>query len=186
MIFTETHLKGMYVIALQRHEDERGFFARSWCEREFKEHGLEHRLVQCDVSFNRKKGTLRGMHFQDPPYAEAKLVRCTRGSLYDVVLDLRPQSGTFLRWVAVELTPDNGNMVFVPKGCAHGFQTLDDKTEAFYQMTEFYAPEYARGVRWNDPLFNISWPACERTISERDRSYPDARTDQFCTSYECV
>jgi dTDP-4-dehydrorhamnose 3,5-epimerase len=181
MIFTETNLKGAYVVELQRFEDERGYFARSWCEREFKEHGLDSRLVQCNVSFNRRKGTLRGMHYQVPPFAEAKLTRCTRGALYDVIIDLRPESHTFLRWMAIELTPDNNKMVFIPNGFAHGFQTLEDNTEIFYQMSEFYAPECARGVRWNDPLFSITWPAAERTIAPRDQQYPDAHPAQFQT-----
>jgi dTDP-4-dehydrorhamnose 3,5-epimerase len=131
MTFTETKLKGAYVIELERFNDERGFFARSWCEREFVEHGLEPRLVQCNVSFNKKRGTLRGMHYQIPPFAEAKLVRCTRGAIYDVIIDLRPNSSTFLEWTAVELMADNGRMHYVPKGFAHGFQTLEDGTEVF-------------------------------------------------------
>ncbi len=166
-------LPGAYLIDLERLEDERGFFARSWCSREFETHGLNPRTLQCNVSFNRTRGTLRGMHYQADPYGEAKLVRCTAGALYDVVVDLRPASPTFMRWQAVELTAESHRMVYVPEGCAHGFQTLADNTEVFYQMSELYRPEYARGVRWDDPAFGIRWPDGERIISARDRSYPD-------------
>jgi dTDP-4-dehydrorhamnose 3,5-epimerase len=173
MIFTETKLKGAFLIEPERREDERGFFARIWCQREFEAQGLKVTWVQCNISFNRQKGTLRGMHYQAAPYEEAKLVRCTRGGLYDVIVDLRPRSSTFKQWVAVELTADNGRMLFVPEGFAHGFQTLADATEVFYQMSAFHAPDYARGVRWNDPTFDIAWPEDERIISDRDRNYPD-------------
>ena len=179
MNFAETNLKGAYIVEMQKVEDERGYFARSWCEREFRAHGLDSRLVQCNVSFNNRKGTLRGMHYQVPPFAEAKLVRCTRGRLYDVMIDLRPDSGTFLHWEVVELTPENGKMAFLPKGFGHGFQTLEENTEIFYQMSEFYSPECAWGVRWNDPLFNITWPGGELTITARDSNYPDAQPEQF-------
>ena len=179
MTFAETKLKGAFVVEMQKLEDERGFFARSWCEREFREHGLDYRLVQCNVSFNKRKGTLRGMHYQVPPFAERKLVRCTRGALFDVMLDLRPDSDTFLQWTAVELTDGNGKMAFVPKGFGHGFQTLEENTEISYHMSEFYAPESARGVRWNDPLFNITWPGGELTITDRDNQYPDSHPEQF-------
>ena len=179
MTFAETKLKGAFVVEMQKLEDERGFFARSWCEREFREHGLDYRLVQCNVSFNKRKGTLRGMHYQVPPFAESKLVRCTRGALFDVMLDLRPDSDTFLQWTAVELTDGNGKMAFVPKGFGHGFQTLEENTEISYHMSEFYAPESARGVRWNDPLFNITWPGGELTITDRDNQYPDSHPEQF-------
>ena len=173
MIFAETALPGAFVIDLEKREDERGFFARSWCQQEFKEHGLSPRLVQCSVSFNKRRGTLRGMHYQAKPYEEAKLVRCTRGAVYDVIIDLRADSRTYLRWEAVELNEDNRRMLYVPEGVAHGFQTLEDGTEVFYQMSEAYRPEYARGVRWNDAAFGIRWPAEDRTISARDRGYPD-------------
>jgi dTDP-4-dehydrorhamnose 3,5-epimerase len=173
MRFLETALQGAFIIELDRQEDERGFFARTWCQREFIAHGLNPRLVQCNVSFNRRRGTLRGMHYQVAPYAEAKLVRCTRGAIYDVIIDLRPDSPTFTQWIAVELTADNHRMLYIPEQFAHGFQTLEDNTEVFYQMSEFYAPECARGVRWNDPAFAIAWPPAERIISERDRHYPD-------------
>jgi dTDP-4-dehydrorhamnose 3,5-epimerase len=179
MIFNETKFQGAYIIELEKLEDERGYFARSWCQREFEERGLHTRLVQCNISYNRKKGTLRGMHWQDPPCAEVKLVRCTRGALYDVIIDLRPDSPTFLQWTAAVLTSDNGKMMYVPKGFAHGFQTLEAHVEIFYQMSEFYAPEYARGVRWNDPQFNITWAEEVTAISQKDREYRDCDPSQF-------
>jgi dTDP-4-dehydrorhamnose 3,5-epimerase len=179
MIFTETRLMGAYIVELQRLEDERGYFARSWCQQEFAAHGLDAHVVQCNVSFNRQRGTLRGMHYQLPPFAEAKLVRCTRGRLYDVILDLRPDSPTFLQWTAVELSALDGKMMYVPKGFAHGFQTLQDGTEVFYQMSEFYSPQHARGVRWDDPLFKILWPEPVRAISRSDREYLDCDPAQF-------
>jgi dTDP-4-dehydrorhamnose 3,5-epimerase len=173
MIFQETGLKGAFVIEPEPREDERGFFARTWCQREFAAEGLPSQWVQCNISFNRQRGTLRGMHYQIAPKEEEKLVRCTMGAIYDVIIDLRPESPTFRQWLAVELTADNRRMLFIPKGFAHGFQTLVDDTEVFYQMSEFYAPEYARGVRWDDPAFMVSWPAEKRIISERDRGFPD-------------
>jgi dTDP-4-dehydrorhamnose 3,5-epimerase len=175
MRFVEMRLPGAYVIEVERHEDARGFFARTWCEEEFRARGLTAQIVQCSLSFNPRRGTLRGMHYQAPPHAEAKLVRCTRGAAYDVVLDLRPDSPTYLGWDAVELTEDNRRTVYVPEGCAHGFQTLADMTELFYQMSRPYRPESARGVRWDDPAFGIRWPPApaERLMSERDRTYPD-------------
>ena len=173
MIFEETVLPGVYLIHLERQEDERGFFARSWCREAFRERGLNPHLVQCNISYNHTKGTLRGMHFQAAPHEEAKLVRCTRGAIYDVALDLRPASPTHTRWLGVELTAENYRMLYVPEGFAHGFQTLEEKSEIFYQMSEFYAPEAARGVRWNDPAFGIEWPLPNPTMSARDASYPD-------------
>jgi dTDP-4-dehydrorhamnose 3,5-epimerase len=173
VIFNETKLKAAFAIELQKQEDERGFFARSWCQRDFAEHGLNSKLVQCNISFNQMKGTLRGMHYQVAPHEEAKLVRCTRGALYDVIVDLRPASPTFMQWLGIELTAENHRMLYIPEGFAHGFQTLSDDTEVFYQMSEFYHPECARGVRWNDPAFNILWPVEEKIISTRDNSYPD-------------
>ena len=173
MIFTETKIPRVFEINLDLRTDDRGFFARSWCLREFEEHGLNPRTVQCNVSFNAKKGTLRGMHYQDAPFAEAKIVRCTQGSIYDVIVDLRPASKTFKQWVGLELTATQRNAVYIPEGCAHGFLTLEDNTELFYQMSEFYHPELSRGVRWNDPAFQIAWPAEVKTISERDATYPD-------------
>ncbi len=179
MVFIETKLKGAFIIEIQPLEDERGFFARSWCQREFTEHGLDSRLAQCSISFNSKKGTLRGMHYQLPPFAESKLARCTRGAIYDVIIDLRPDSPTFLQWLATILSSENHNMLYVPKGCAHGFLTLEDDTEVFYQMSEFYTPEHARGLRWNDPLFAIEWPCAVSCISQKDRAHPDTRHSEF-------
>jgi dTDP-4-dehydrorhamnose 3,5-epimerase len=173
MIFTETMLKGAFLIEPERRPDERGFFARTWCQREFAAIGLEPQWVQCNISFNHQRGTLRGMHFQIAPYAESKLVRCTMGAIYDVILDLRLDSPTYQQWLAVELTADNRLMLFIPEGFAHGFQTLADATEVFYQMSQFYAPDYARGVRWDDPMFAIEWPVAERIISEQDRCLPN-------------
>jgi dTDP-4-dehydrorhamnose 3,5-epimerase len=173
MHFTETALAGAYVVDVDRREDERGFFARSWCRDEFARHGLAPRLAQCNISFNRRRGTLRGMHFQRAPYEEAKVVRCTRGRILDVLLDLRPASPTFCRWIGVELSADNHRMLYVPEGVAHGFQTLDDDTELFYQMSETYHAEAAAGVRWNDPRFGIEWPIPSPIVSERDAAFPD-------------
>lgn len=171
MICTETTLKGMYIIDLERLEDERGCFARSWCQREFAAIGLNPRLVQCNISFNNAKGTLRGLHYQIAPHAEAKLVRCTRGAIYDVAVDLRPDSPTFNQWIAVHLTADSRRAVYIPEGLAHGFQTLQDDTEVFYQMSEFYHAECARGVRWDDPAIGIQWPLPNPIVSQHDRSY---------------
>ena len=173
MIFTETTLKGAFLIELERRQDERGFFARTWCQREFEAHGLNTQWVQCNLSFNRPKGVLRGMHYQAAPYAETKLIRCTMGAIYDVIIDLRPESSTFRQWMALDLTAEDRRMLLVPEGFAHGFQTLVEETEVFYQMSQFYAPEHARGVRWDDPAFKVSWPDGRRLISERDQSFPD-------------
>lgn len=169
-------LPGAYLVELTPHQDERGFFARTWCQREFSEHGLNPRLVQCNLSYNRQRGTLRGMHYQAAPYEEAKVVQCTRGTIYDVIIDLRPDSSTFRQHLAVMLTAQARNMLYTPEGFAHGFLTLEDDTEIFYQISEFYAPEHARGVRWNDPAFGIQWPAEVNVISERDATYPDFTT----------
>lgn len=179
MIFTPTQLKDACLVDLEQHEDERGFFARSYCAHEFIAHGLDPRVAQCNVSFNKKKGTLRGMHLQMPPFEEAKLVRCTRGAIYDVIIDLRLDSPCYLQWLGVELTMENRQALFVPKGFAHGFLTLEDNTEVFYQMSEFYAPESARGVRWDDPIFNIAWPAPVKVISEKDQSIEDFNQANF-------
>ncbi len=173
MTFTETKVKGVFIVDPERREDVRGFFARTWCEQEFADHGLNPRLVQCSVSFNRRKGTLRGMHYQAAPHGEAKLVRCTMGSIFDVAVDLRPASPSFRQSVAVVLSSENRRMIYIPEGCAHGFQTLADDTEVFYQMSQAYAAEYARGVRWNDPAFDIPWPPGDRIIIARDQEYPD-------------
>lgn len=172
MKFTETRLKGAYVIEIEPTEDERGFFARSWCQKEFAAHGLKPSLVQCSISFNKKAGTLRGMHYQANPHEEARLVRCTRGAIFDAIIDLRPDSATFKQWVAAELTAKNRRMLYVPEGFAHGFLTLADSTEVFYQMSAFYQPASVRGVRWDDPAFGITWPLPPTSISPRDASYP--------------
>src|SRR5262249_48742460 len=174
MTFRETALAGVFEIDLTAMEDERGFFARSYCWREFEARGLNPRVVQCNVSYNRARGTLRGMHYQESPFGEAKLIRCTRGALYDVVVDVRPESPTFRRWTFAELRAEPGRasrMLYIPEGFAHGFLTLEDNTEVFYQMSQFYEPRAARGFRWDDPAFHLEWPAPVRVISERDRTY---------------
>ena len=174
MKFIRAELDGLWIIELQKHADERGHFARTWCDKAFQENGLNPRLVQCSTSFNLKRGTLRGMHLQAAPHEEAKLIRCTRGAVYDVALDLRPTSRTFKRWMAVELHAAGNRMLYIPEGFAHGFQTLEDESEVFYQMSEYFHPESARGYRWNDPAFGIKWPqADQRIISARDASYPN-------------
>jgi len=174
MIFTETKLAGAYIIDIEPIKDERGFFARTWCQKEFQEIGLNFDLVQCNISYNKRKGTVRGMHYQASPFDEAKLVRCVRGSIYDVIIDLRSNSTSRMQWTAVELTADNKRMLYIPEGFAHGFQTLQDDTEVFYQMNEFYHPESARGIKWNDLSFNIQWPILsEIIVSEKDNSYSE-------------
>lgn len=173
MVFKAIKLKGAFIIEPERLEDERGFFARTWCKKEFENHGLNTNLVQCNTSFNKMKGTLRGMHYQSAPHAEAKLVKCNRGSIYDVIIDLRPDSDTYKDWFSVELKSDNYTMLYIPENFAHGFLTLEDNTEVFYQMSEFYYSEYARGIRWNDPAFSIPWPMDIMVISDKDRKYQD-------------
>ncbi len=174
MIFSETRLPGAFLIDLERREDDRGYFARAWCRREFAEHGLSTQIVQANISYNRLRGTLRGMHYQRAPYAEAKLVRCVRGAVYDVIVDLRPDSPTYLEWIAAELTAENGRAIYVPEGFAHGYQTLVADAETLYQVSEFYAPEAEGGARWNDPAFGIEWPEeGPQIVSEKDRSWPD-------------
>jgi len=173
MIFQQTKLPAVYEIRPELRPDERGCFARTWCRQEFEEHGLNPRLVQCSISSNTRKGTLRGIHYQASPCPETKLVRCTKGAIYDVVVDLRPQSPTFKQWIAVVLTASERNMVYVPEGCGHGLLSLEDDAEVFYQMSEFYHPGLARGVRWDDPAFGIRWPEHVEMISDRDRTYPD-------------
>lgn len=160
------------MIELERIEDERGFFARSWCEREFVEHGLNPRVVQCNISYNERMGTIRGLHYQAEPAPEAKLVRCTRGAAFDVIVDLRRDSPTFHKWFAAELTASNHRALYVPERFAHGFQTLEAETELTYQMSEFYRPELARGARWDDPALRIRWPVADPILSERDRALP--------------
>jgi dTDP-4-dehydrorhamnose 3,5-epimerase len=172
MKYRETKLAGVFEVHIEPQYDARGFFARTWCQNEFAARGLNSRLVQSSISFNTRKGTLRGMHHQVAPYAETKVVRCTRGAIYDVVLDLRPQSPSFKDWIAVVLTAESRNMIYVPEGCAHGFLTLEDDSEVFYEISEFYNAESARGVRWDDPNFRITWPEKVEVISERDRAYP--------------
>ena len=175
MKFKETKLKGAYIISLEPLTDERGFFARSFCQEEFEKHGLNLRIVQCDISYNKKRGTLRGMHYQAAPYVEAKLVSCVRGLMYDVITDLRPASPTYRKWFAVELSAENYEMLYIPEGFAHGFQTLEDDTVVYYQMSEFYHPECARGVRWDDPAFGIKWPIEPKIISDKDKNLPDSK-----------
>jgi dTDP-4-dehydrorhamnose 3,5-epimerase len=173
MIFTQTPLRDAFVLDLERLEDERGFFARTWCGKEFAAHGLNARLAQCSTSMTKKRGTLRGMHYQTVPFEEAKLVRCTRGSVHDVIVDIRPESSTYSRWFEIVLSADNRKSVYVPEGFAHGFLTLEDDTEVFYQISQHYSAEHARGFRWDDPLFGIKWPFEPGIMSERDRTYAD-------------
>jgi dTDP-4-dehydrorhamnose 3,5-epimerase len=168
-----THLAGAYLIEPEPVSDERGFFARTWCRNEFAVKELNPNLVQCNISFNNASGTLRGMHYQKAPYAEAKLVRCTQGAVYDVIVDLRSDSSTFTQWFGVELAAENRKALYVPEGFAHGFITLKNNSEVLYQMSEFFHADFAAGVRWNDPVFSIQWPICAQVISERDRNYPD-------------
>ena len=182
MRFSETKLRGVVVAEPDIIEDERGFFACSWTPIEFENHGLNPRLVQCNISYNKRSGTVRGMHFQSPPYQEAKLVRCTKGAIFDVALDLRSASSTRYQWVAEELSAENHRMLYIPEGCAHGYQTLTDGAELFYQMSEYYHPESAGGVRWSDPLFGIEWPLATTVISERDATYPLFGNSQFGAS----
>jgi dTDP-4-dehydrorhamnose 3,5-epimerase len=171
LIFTETNLPGAYIIELRPSHDERGFFARSWCQREFAARGLKTEVRQCNISFNKQKGTLRGMHYQAKPHEEAKLVTCIRGAVHDVIIDLRSNSPTFKQWLGVELNHQDRRMLYIPEGFAHGFQTLEDNTEVFYYMFEFYHPESARGIRWDDPVFAITWPLDVAKLSPNDKSY---------------
>ena len=174
LIFTETNLKGAFIVEPEKLEDSRGFFGRMWCCEEFSAHGLNPKLVQCNISFNSTIGTLRGMHYQVPPHEEAKLVRCTKGAIFDVIIDLRAESRTFKQWVGEILTCNNHKMMYVPEGFAHGYQTLENNTELFYQMSELYAGECVRGVRWDDPIFGIKWPPINsRIMSERDKEFQD-------------
>lgn len=173
MRFVPTPLPDAFLIEPESISDERGFFARIYCKNEFVAHGLDPSLVQCSISFNKKKGTLRGMHFQNKPYEEVKVVRCTRGTIYDVIIDLRPKSKKFCKWFGVKLSEENRRALYIPAGFAHGFMTLVDDTEVLYQVSEFYHPEFASGVRWNDPAFSIEWPEKVVVISERDAHYPD-------------
>jgi len=173
MIFSGLPLKGAFAIEVERLEDERGFFARTFCLDEFARHGIALRVAQSSVSYNRRQGTLRGLHYQAPPHQEAKLVRCTRGAAFDAIADLRPDSPTFRQWAALELSADNGRLIYIPEGFAHGFQTLADDTELLYQISVPYVPEAARGIRWDDPELSIEWPpAATRVVSPRDRALP--------------
>ena len=173
MRLVETELAGVVLVEPELIQDERGFFARTWDLLEFQRRGLETRIVQCSISFNRLEGTLRGMHYQAAPYEETKLVRCEAGAIFDVAVDLRPSSPTFTRWVGTELTAENRRALCIPPGCAHGFLTLADESQVSYHISAPYTPEAARGVRWDDPAFGIEWPAEVRVINERDASYPD-------------
>lgn len=173
MKFTETPLQGAYLITPELLEDERGFFARSFCRHEFADHGLNVDFVQCNISFNKMKGTLRGMHYQLSPHEEVKLVRCTAGAIYDVIIDLRAESPTFMKWFAVELTAEKYQQLYVPQGFGHGYQTMEDRTEVSYQVSSFYTPSSERGIRWNDPTFGIAWPLSVSLISEKDAAHPD-------------
>lgn len=173
MIFTETPLSGAYIIDPERIEDERGFFARTWCQREFSEHGLITSFVQCSVSVNHKQGTLRGMHYQVAPHAETKLVRCTSGAIYDVIVDLRPESASYRKWFGTELSAGSRRALYIPAGMAHGFLTLSNDAEVFYQISDYYFAESARGVRWDDHAISIQWPFQPKVMSDRDRTYPD-------------
>jgi len=173
MRFIKTAVAGAYIIELEPHSDERGLFARTWCEREFADHGISMTIRQSSISVNRRRGTMRGMHYQVAPHAEQRVVRCTSGAIYDVIVDLRPDSKSYREWVSVEMSKDNRKMVYVPEGCAHGFVTLVDDVEVFYQMSASYSPDHARGVRWNDPAFSIEWPIEVAVVSERDNNHPD-------------
>ncbi|MCX9084504.1 MAG: dTDP-4-dehydrorhamnose 3,5-epimerase [Candidatus Methanoperedens sp.] len=172
MIFTETKLKGAFIIDIEKREDNRGFFSRVWCMKEFDEHGLNTRNFQSNIGFSPKKGTMRGLHYQLTPYEEAKLVRCTMGSIYDVIVDLRQESQTYKQWFALELTGENRRMVYIPERFAHGYLTLENNSEVFYQSSEFYYPEWARGIRYDDPAFRINWPIEVQVISENDKNWP--------------
>jgi dTDP-4-dehydrorhamnose 3,5-epimerase len=172
MIFTETKLKGAYVIDVERREDARGFFARAFCQHEFEAHGLKPIIAQANVAHNRQKGTVRGMHFQIPPAAETKLVRCTRGAILDIIVDLRPESPTYLQHVAVELNEDNQRALYVPERFAHGYQVLSDKTDTSYQVGEFYSPPHERALRYDDPRLGLTWPLPMTVISDKDRNAP--------------
>jgi dTDP-4-dehydrorhamnose 3,5-epimerase len=173
MIFRETALKDAYVVDLEKREDVRGFFARAWCGKEFEKHGLIPRVVQANTSFNKKKGTMRGMHYQIAPHAETKAIRCLKGAIFDVIIDLRPDSPSYKKWFGVELTAENRTMLYVPEQFAHGFITLEDNTEVFYLVSEYYAPDCERGIRYDDPAFGIAWPAQIEAISEKDKTWPD-------------
>ena len=172
MIFSELKIPGVFLIELERIEDERGYFARTFCQTEFAKQGLHTSFSQYSLSFNKKKGTLRGMHYQETPHAEVKIVQCIKGGIYDVLVDLRSDSKTFAQWIAVELNESNHRMLYIPEGIAHGFQTLTDNAEIFYRISVPYAKEFAKGVRWNDPAFQIQWPLPISVISKKDEEHP--------------
>ena len=172
MIFTPTQLAGAYFIDVEPRNDDRGFFARSWCMNEFKNHDLNPNLAQCNIAYNIRRGTLRGLHYQAKPYEEAKLIRCTRGAIYDVIVDLRQNSPTLKKWLSIELTDENHRALYVPEGFAHGYQTLVNDTEIIYLVSEFYHPEVEHGIRWNDPAFSIQWPIADPIISIKDQAHP--------------
>jgi dTDP-4-dehydrorhamnose 3,5-epimerase len=173
MLFTETKLKGAWLIEIKKMEDDRGFFGRSWCKKEFTDHGLNADICQINTSFTLKKGTIRGLHYQVDPWQETKFIRCTRGKIYDVIVDLRPGSPTFLQWVGHELDAENHRMVYVPENFAHGFVSLEDNVEVYYPVTQFYTPGAERGIKWDDPAINIHWPVKVRVVSEKDRNHPE-------------
>ena len=177
MIFHNTKIEGLFLIEPEIKIDERGYFSRVFCEEELKKNGIDFNIVQINRSFTNKKGTIRGMHFQKEPKSEGKMIQCVKGAVYDVAIDLRPKSPTYSQWVAEELSEENKKMFFVPKGFAHGFQTLTDKCELLYFMTEYYFPKHASGVRWDDPFFNIKWPLGDSLLSERDRAWPLTKQD---------
>ncbi len=179
MIFTELPLKGAFLVEIKKISDDRGFFGRAWCKNEFEEHGMNGDIKQINTSLTLKKGTIRGMHYQVDPYKETKFIRCTRGSIYDVIIDLRPDSPTFMKWIGNELSQDNYKMVYVPGNFAHGFISLEDNSEVYYPVTEFYTPGAERGIRWNDPAFNIQWPVAADIVSEKDASHPDFDISTF-------
>ncbi|MEM6253744.1 MAG: dTDP-4-dehydrorhamnose 3,5-epimerase [Cyanobacteria bacterium P01_D01_bin.156] len=179
MKFTPTRLKGAYIIEPEKFEDERGFFARTWCKEEFLAKGLDANVLQCSISFNNQKGTVRGMHMQLPPFTETKLVTCIKGAIHDIIIDLRPSSDTYLQWTSAELTPENRRTLYVPKGFAHGFQSLEDGTEVFYQITEAHAPDYAQGICWNDSAFDIQWPQPISLIAAKDLAYEKFKPEDF-------
>jgi len=173
MIFIELELKGAWLVEVKKIEDERGFFGRAWCRNEFLEHGLNPDFVQLNTSFTIRKGTIRGMHYQVDPYQEVKFIRCTRGRIWDVIIDLRPASPTYMKWTANELSADNYKMVYVPENFAHGFISLEDHSEVYYPVTQFYTPGAERGIRWNDPAFDIQWPVPVDLVSAKDSQHPD-------------
>jgi len=171
MIFLETQLCGAFIIEPEKREDERGFFARVFCQKEFQTKGLDYNWVQCNISLNKKKGTLRGLHYQIAPHEETKLIRCTMGAIFDAIIDLRPSSPTYKQWIGVELTASSRRQLYVPKGFAHGYLTLEDEAEVSYLVSQFYAPESERGIRWDDPAFSIGWPESPGYISVKDQQY---------------